>query len=157
MMLGLLTRIWRVFWRPDMEGSSTAAVLSFSVPVSATPTQISPLPTAPIAFLRLSGETAAAVRSPVSRHLAARLQSVQRLNPPASRSRPKPTIAPAGKPLALERTPHLKASRAVKPGVVLDRLSTNSRREGAEVVNLGDVRRSRQVEATDRDIAAIFS
>jgi hypothetical protein len=91
---------------------------------------------------------------------------VQRLNTPTSRSRPKTAISPAGKPKALPNagnpkaisdTPQLKSSRAVKPGVVLNRLATQSRRASAEIVNLGDVRRNRQVETTDRDIAAIFN
>jgi hypothetical protein len=165
MMLGLLTRIWRVFWRPETEGSG-AVVLTFPNPVMAAPAQSNPLPAAPVAFLRLSGETAPADPKPASRHLAARLQSVQRLNSPTSRSRPKAAISPAGKPKALpeagtskpiSHSPHMKSSRAVKPGVVLNRLATQSRRESAEIVNLGDVRRTRQVEATDRDIAAIFN
>ncbi len=100
MMLGLLTRIWRVFWRPETEGSG-AVVLTFPNPVMAAPAQPNPLPAAPVAFLRLSGETAPPIRKPASRHLAARLQSVQRLNSPTSRSRPKAAISPAGKPKAL--------------------------------------------------------
>jgi hypothetical protein len=166
MMLGLLTRIWRVFWRPEIEGAGGAVVLTFPNPVSASPAPPNPLPVAPVTFLRLSGETAPPIRKPASRHLAARLQSVQRLNTPTSRSRPKTAISPAGKPKALPNAgnpkaisdaPQLKSSRAVKPGVVLNRLATQSRRESAEIVNLGDVRRNRQVETTDRDIAAIFN
>ena len=157
-MLGLLARMLRVFWRPDSEGSGGAVVLAFPYTVAAAPpAQPSGMPPAPIAFIRLSGETPAAHRKPVSRHLAARLQSVQRLNPPASRSRLKAATSPAGKPKVLVAAPQMKSSRAVKPGVVLDRLATHSRRTSAEIVNLGDVRRTRQVEATDRDIAAIFN
>jgi hypothetical protein len=89
--------------------------------------------------------------------MAARLQSVQRLNSPSSRSRPKTAISPAGKPKAISHAPQLKSSRSVKPGVVLGRLATQTHRESAEIVNLGDVRRTRQVETTDRDIASIFN
>ncbi|MBY0226622.1 MAG: hypothetical protein K2Q28_12520 [Hyphomicrobium sp.] len=147
-MLGFLTRILRVFWRPETEGSGGAVVLTFPNPESETLAQTNPLPAAPVAFLRRSGETASTIQKPSTRHLAARLQSVQRLNSPTSRSCRKAAMSPA---------PHLKSARAVTPGVVLKRLATHSRRTSAEIVNLSDVRRNRQVETMDRDIAAIFN
>jgi hypothetical protein len=147
-MLGFLTRILRVFWRPETEGSGGAVVLTFPSPAAETFVQSNPLPAAPVAFLKRSGETAPTIQKPATRHLAARLQSVQRLNSPTSRSCRKAAISPA---------PQLKSSRVVNPGVVLNRLATHSRRTSAEIVDLGVVRRTRQVEATDWDIAAIFN
>lgn len=147
-MLGLLTRILRVFWRPETEGAGGAVVLTFPIPAAENVAKSNPLPAAPIAFLRRSGEAAPTIQKPATRHLAARLQSVQRLNTPTSRSCRKAAISPA---------PHLKSSRVVKQGVVLSRRSSPSPRTIAEVVDLGEVRRTRQVEAMDRDIAAIFN
>ena len=155
-MLGLLARMLCVFWRPESEGSGGAVVLTFPNTVVAAPAQPRVIPAAQVAFILLSGEAAVPIRKPASRHLPARLQSVQRLNPPTIRSRSKAATSPAGKPKALLAAPQMKSSRAVKPSIVLDRLAPHARRESAEIVNLGDVRR-RQVEAMDRDIAAIFN
>jgi hypothetical protein len=156
-MLGLWSRILRVFWRPDSEGSGGAVVLAFPNVAVAPPAQPGPVIAAPVEFIRRSGEATAPIRHPSSRHLAARLQIAQRLNPPASRSRPKASTPPAGKPKALPSAPQMKSLRAVTPGVVIGRLDRRSRQPSAEIVNLTEIRRSRQIEATDREISALFN
>jgi hypothetical protein len=51
----------------------------------------------------------------------------------------------------------MKSLRAVTPGVVIGRLDRRSRQPSAEIVNLKEIRRSRQIEATDREISALFN
>lgn len=58
-------------------------------------------------------------------------------------------------PAALKRTP------AVRPGVVIGRLSPAQKRTSAAIVDLAevraDVRRAKQVESVDQEIVALFN
>lgn len=161
-MFGFLSRILRVLWRQDTEGSQASAViLPFQHPTDVADAAAQVVAAsgamAPVAFIRQTADIQAAPTRPTSLHLASRLQSVQRLNPPVSRSRKKTNVSPAGKPKPLSAAPVTRPSRPVKPGIVLDRLERPSRRSSAEIISLTDVRRVRQVEATDQEIAALFN
>jgi hypothetical protein len=152
-MFGLLARLFRVLWRHESEGSETGATILAFPPSQ----QISSTFAAPVAFIRRSAEPAPTRHGNSPRLLAARLQSVQRLNPPSSRSRPKPAHLKAGKlprPVAVAQ---IKPSRPAKPGVVLDRIVSRSRRGSADIVNLTEVRRARQIEAADLELTALFN
>ncbi len=152
-MLGFMTRLWRVLWRQDSEGSGGAVVLAFP-----QATVAAEAPAAHVAFIQMSAEPCVqpVVQEPARRHLAAQLQSVSRLNPPSSRAVAKPLVAPAGKPRPVAAATPLKRSSRVKPGAVLSRIAAADRQRGANVIDLQKFRRERQNAATDREIAALF-
>lgn len=148
-MFGFLARLFRVLWRQETEGFRTGAVSAPDLPSS----QAVFSPAAPVAFLRCSAETALPRQG---RRLAGRLLSVQRLNPPVGRSRSKSELATVGKRQRPIAQAQIKASRAAKPGVVLDRIALCRRRGSADIVNLTEVRRARQIEAANRELTALF-
>jgi hypothetical protein len=152
-MFGLLARLFRVLWRQESEGfEAGATLLPFPAPTSGIA-----VTAAPVEFIRRSADAVPQPRSHSPRQLAARLQSVQRLNAPSGRSRPRAVTPPSGRPTPLSGAPERKATQQAKPGVVLDRIASRRRRPSAEIVNLTDVRRARQIAASDREIAALFN
>jgi len=165
-MFELLARLFRVLWRQDSEGTGGSAVILDFQAAAAIATQDAAVPVAaPVVFIRRAGEVVASTGGHLagasSRHLSAQLHSVSRLNGPSSRARngsavarvhkPKPMLAPA----ALKRTP------AVRPGVVIGRLSPAQKRTSASIVDLAevraDVRRAKLVESVDQEIVALFN
>jgi hypothetical protein len=162
-MLGLLTRLLRVLWRQDAEGAGQGAVvLPFDSQARGKAAGSVPLPQ-PVEFIRQAGEVVALVpvtaraAVPAHRPLAAQLQSVARLNAPTSRARARPRLPAAGKPKPVVAVCVLKRQVEAKRGVVLGRLNSGDRDTRAEVVNLSSVRRSKQIELADREIAALFN
>jgi hypothetical protein len=162
-MLGLLTRLLRVLWRQDAEGAGhSAVVLPFDNQMREKAAGSLP-PPQPVEFIRQVGEVvtlvpvAARAVVPAYRPLAAQLQSVARLNAPTSRARARPRLPAAGKPKPVVAACVLKRQVEVKRGVVLGHLNSGDRNTRAEVVDLSSVRRSKQIEAADREIAALFN
>lgn len=174
-MLELLARLFRVLWRQDLGGTSGSAVLLDFQPahqpvlgehvrggrllgedgaVSAA---------APVAFIRRAGDAALQpdAAAPVTRPLSAQLHGVSRLNTPTNRARRTPAAPRANKPKPMAIAAPLKRTPAVKPGMVIGRIGRPSRRDGAAIVNLAEVRaearRATLVEAVDREIVALFS
>lgn len=165
-MFELLARLFRVLWRQDGEGTGgSAVILDFSA-AAVQSAQISTPPTsAPVAFIRQAGEakSATGAHRPAapSRHLSAQLQSVSRLNGPSSRARSTSAVARANKAKPLAAPPALKRSSAVKPGVVIGRLTPGQKRHSAAIVDLADVRanvqRAKQIDTVDQEIVALFN
>jgi hypothetical protein len=157
-MFGLLTRLWKVLWRQDMEGAGPNGTL-VSLPESLfLPSGAETIGQAPIEFLRRSGDVAAPVQTttPSNRNLAAQLQCVARLNTVSSRKPPKNSAAQTAKPKPLAQAPAVKRIPAPAPGVVLNRISRTAARGSAVVVDLATVRRAKQVDTSDMEIAALF-
>jgi hypothetical protein len=163
-MLGLFARLLRVFWRQDTEGSQNDAVIlrfpTITVGAGSEPPADNQ-PTGaiiPVAFIRRAAEPIARRNKVENRQLAARLLAVERLNPPSSRSR---GTKPSGhaRPQAKVVTAYgaIKKNAPSNPGVVLNRIGTSSVRSSADIVSLTDVRRARQIEAADYEIAALFN
>lgn len=161
-MFGLLTRLFRVLWRQESDGSGgQAVILEFPI-AAAQDAPAAVVPPAPVAFIRQTGTRVAVAEAagPLVRPLSLQLQGVARLNAPAGRPRPKPYAASAAKPKPLTATPGLKRVPNVKPGAVLSRIQASNQRRGAAVVDLAEVRadarRAKQIETTDREIVALF-
>jgi hypothetical protein len=155
-MIGLLTRLMRIFGRQDNEGSHAATSAAEA---------IRPLPPAPpqaqVEFVRSVAATQIAPATPVatrpSRHLAPRIAAVARLNAPSARVLPKARSTPASKPKPVITGPVIKHRSVSKPGAVLDRIAKTRRPASAEIIDLAAVRRERHVELLDLDIAAVFN
>ena len=157
-MFELLARLFRVLWRQDNDGTGGSAVV-LAFPVESA--EVSPTVSAPVAFIRqLGGSVPGSSATPArrSRPLSAQLQGVSRLNPPVSRARSK--TASAGKPKPMAAVPAHKRISA-KPGVVLNRIQGATQRRSAAVVDLAEiraeVRRAKQIEATDMELVALFN
>lgn len=156
-MIGLLARLMRIFWRQDSEGSRAATPAVDMI----RPLPPAPPPLAQVEFVRSIASTEVAQLAPAasqpSRHLAPRLQSVARLNAPSGRVPAKARSAPVHKPRPVLAAPVAKRRSTAQHGQVLDRMAKAKRARGAEIIDLAAVRRERQVELLDLDIAAIFN
>ncbi|OYW56454.1 MAG: hypothetical protein B7Y80_06615 [Hyphomicrobium sp. 32-62-53] len=164
-MFELLARLFRVLWRQDSEGTGGSAVILDFPAATAVATQDAAVPVAaPVVFIRKAGEVTASpgghIAAAPSRHLSAQLHSVSRLNGPSSRARIGSAAAPAKKPKPMAAPAALKRTPAVRPGVVIGRLSPAQKRTSAAIVDLAevraDVRRAKQVESVDQEIVALF-
>lgn len=156
-MIGLLTRLMRIFGRQDNEGSHAATSAAEAI----RPLPPAPPPQAQVEFVRSVAATQIAPATPVatrpSRHLAPRIAAVARLNAPSARALPKARSTPASKPKPVITGPVIKRRSVSKPGAVLDRIAKTRRPASAEIIDLAAVRRERQVELLDLDIAAMFN
>ena len=163
-MLGLFARLLRVFWRQDTEGSQNDAVILRFPPVTSAASSGPPAENQataaiiPVAFIRRAAEPIARRNKVENRQLAARLLAVHRLNPPSSRSRVSAAAGrskPQAKVVPAFAAP--KKNSSIKPGVVLNRIGSPSGQSSADIVSLTDVRRARQIEAADYEIAALIN
>jgi hypothetical protein len=160
MMFEWLARLMRVFKRQECEGGTgSAAVVGFPAgdvhraPIEAPPVAI--LVALPDAGPVMAPMPAAPHVNP-SRHFAQQLQSVDRLNQPKSRARPKATVARTSKPKPVASPPVLKRAANVQAGIVLSRIEQNHRRApSAEIVDLAAVRRERQFEPAEFEAIAL--
>lgn len=154
------SRLLRIFRRQECEGSAGAAdLLVFPIGevrhepiVALAPMEPAALPDAVMIAAPLLLEPQATH----SRHLAAQLQSVGRLNQPKSRARPKPSVSRTTKPKPVATTPVLKRAANVQPGVVLLRTEHLCRRStSAEIVDLAAIRRERLIELDEPESFAL--
>jgi hypothetical protein len=156
-MIGLLTRLMRIFGRHDNEGSHAATSAAEAI----RPLPAAPPPQAQVEFVRSVASTQMAPATPVatqpSRHLAPRIAAVARLNAPSARVLPKARSTPAAKPKPVITDPVIKRGSVAKPGAVLERIAKTRRAASAEIIDLAAVRRERQVELLDLDIAVMFN
>ena len=167
--LGFLTRMFRVLWRQESEGSradtvgATVPAPQIHKPAAAhgrLPLNIELSPSEAV-VLAFPASHAAPTGTKVtdicpSRHLAARLNSVQKLNQPAGRMRPRPATSPAGKPKPVAVKAACKPLRDVPPNAILNRMPKPANRAHAEIVDLSAVRMARLRTDLDLEIASVF-
>jgi hypothetical protein len=167
MMFEWLARLLRVFRRQESEGAAGPAdVIIFP----ASEVHAPPIETPPLLELEPVADDGpvpvpkpSAPRTSPSRHLSAQLQSVERLNQPKSRMRPKAPVSRADKPKPVASPLTLKRTSNAKPGAVLSRIAqTNRRAPSADIVDLAAVRRERhldpvEIEAVEIEAIALCS
>jgi hypothetical protein len=167
MMFEWLARLLRIFRRQESEGTAGPAdVIIFpagevrAAPIE-TPALLELGPVADAGPIPVPKPSAP--RTNHSRHLSAQLQSVERLNQPKSRVRPKAPVSRANKPKPVASPLALKRAANVQPGAVLSRIAqANWRAPSAEIVDLAAVRRERhlapvEIEAVENEAIALCS
>lgn len=159
-MFEWLARLLRVFRRQESEGTAGPAdVIVFP----AGEVQAAPIETPPLLELEpvadagpIPAPKPSAPRTNHSRHLSAQLQSVERLNQPKSRVRPKAPVSQANKPKPVASPLTLKRACKVQPGAVITRIAqANRRAPSAEIVDLAAVRRERKFEPVEIEAVEI--
>lgn len=143
-MLSFIHRLVRLFWRPETGTSSAERIvmLPAAEPVMPAVVSTSSVEIRPV-LARDHHPVPAAPMQP-ARLMAARLQAVERLNPPKSRAAKKAGSAQPGKPKPKSEKVALKHRPASKSGVVTARLKSGSTRQSAEIIDLTEARNARR-------------
>lgn len=151
-MLSFLNRLVRLFWRPETGTASAARIV---IMPAAEPVMPAMMAAASIEIRPAVAPSAPAVaeqRSPAPARtksnaplFAARLQAVDRLNPPKTRRaigrKPSPDAARKPKPKAA--APALKRRPDTKSGIMTARLNRTATRPSADIIDFAEARRTR--------------
>ena len=165
-MFDFLSRLIGLFRREASEGLAMSAGAA-----SAAPSGLRPMTTAPtiewVSFEKAAVEIIAArttapaaprpaVPAASAGLIAARLQSVARLNPPSALARKKSLRSPAHKPRPVQIHSAPKRRADAKSGLVLERMQKMAPLPSAEIIDLDAERRARRIQAVQAELAAIF-